>query len=90
MVTERLKYCMYAIAPLTVAFAIAMLADGTASSKEFRSPSKGRKNCDKAVLTQNFRLQKYVRWNLLLRFSDNLLIHRRNRLEFVHGLQCSR
>jgi hypothetical protein len=34
---------MYAIAPLTVAFAIAMLADGTASSKEFRSPSKGTK-----------------------------------------------
>ena len=43
MVTERLKYCMYAIAPLTVAFAIAMLTDGTASSKEFRSPNKGRK-----------------------------------------------
>ena len=41
MVTTRLKYCMYAIAPLTVIFAICMLADGASSSKEFRSTKRG-------------------------------------------------
>ena len=41
MVTERLKYAMYVIAPLTVIFGLIMVFDGTNSTKEFRSTKRG-------------------------------------------------
>ena len=41
MVTERLKYCMYAIAPLTIITALIMLCDGYKSVQEFQAMKRG-------------------------------------------------
>jgi hypothetical protein len=59
---------MYAIAPLTVAFAIAMLADGTASSKEFRSPSKGTKITGLKQMIVLTRKLNNIFWRFASRF----------------------
>ena len=42
MVTERLKYCMYAIAPLTIITAMIMLCDGYQSVREFQAMKRGK------------------------------------------------
>jgi len=73
MVTERLKYCMYAIAPLTIAFAIAMLTDGTASSKEFRNPKKGCKSTSGGICCSVFLIIcsyiGVIGWSLFMGFN---------------------
>lgn len=73
MVTERLKYCMYAIAPLTVIFAISMLIDGAASSKEFRSAKRGCKSTSGGICCSVFLMIcayiGIIGWCLFLAFN---------------------
>jgi len=73
MVTERLKYCMYAISVCTVVFGIIMVSDGTSSTKEFRSTSRGCKSSSAGICCSVFLVccswVGVVSWALFLGFA---------------------
>lgn len=54
MVTERLKYCMYAIAPLTIITAMIMLCDGYQSVREFQAMKRGCKSSSAGICCSVF------------------------------------
>lgn len=73
MVTKRLEYCMYAIAPLTVLMALIMLCDGYKSVQDFQSTKRGCKSSSPGICCSIFLVGiawfSVISWSLFVGFN---------------------